>query len=224
MKPFLRICLAFVSLSLPAVASAQALYQIDLGTDQAGGNWIDLASGVDDDNELVDFNTGIAVPDSNVSNLFTSFNGASSNNAGVDFMPESVWSDGGSANFNGGGVFVNGLPMGNYRVEVVAWYALPQWQGLYTVNGAPADRTRNGTDVPEIWSALNDGLTSENWLIWDNVVIDAETPQLSALALIFGQGSLVNMNALRITEIPEPATAPALLALIGAVTAVRRRK
>jgi|GEM_PF-2063992 len=177
--------------------------RIDFGTARGltlPGQWnnIDNFAGVTFD--LIDFNSGLSTGASidGLGGEWRSFVG----DDGPTF-PEQDWivnpASGDGAGLSTGlaaTYLIDGLPEGDYQVEVMSARTTFDYFNTFNVNGALADRTFLGTPVVTPWGSTSHGLTPGNWLIWDAVSADGGQIQLDLQA---DPGTLGMINAMRIS-------------------------
>jgi hypothetical protein len=211
-----------LSLLAASVSRAQEL-RIDLSTfvSVSAGNWnnINNLNGVTPG--LIDFNTGLPTTASISGTGWTDFFGVDSNAEWptVDWVVTSSVRDGAGILNSQTGVFnISGLTAPFYTVEVVSARTTFNYLNNITVNGSLANRTFDGTPVVTPWGSNADGLLPQNWLIWDNVVPAGGTINVTDVA---SPNTLGIVNAIRITAIPEPASAGLLVA--AGICLARRR-
>jgi hypothetical protein len=225
----LRLCAVLVVLSLaaPPPAARAVDIRVDLSTlvGVTPGNWNNLSNLIGLTPNLIDFPTGVPTPvsidgtGSPWQAFFGDDNGTFPNR---DWLIQPATKDGAGLQSDLSGSYVlRNLTAPSYRIEIVSARTTHPYLNTFRANGALANRTSLGTAVNTPWNSNTDGLLSGNWLIWDNVVPVAGAITISDTA---GPGTLGILNALRITDIPEPASAA--LALTGAftLTAARPRR
>ena len=191
--------------SLPGVDEDGLDIRIDFGT-AAGttlpGQWnnIDntLLAGRTDN--LIDFASGATTTVSidGLGGLWRSFVG---DDAGA--FPEQDWfvqpatrDAAGLSTGLSGTYLIEGLPEGEYQIEVISARTTFNYLNTFTINGELADRTFLGTAVVTPWGSTLDGLNPGNWLIWDGVQADGGTIRLDLQA---DPGTLGMINAMRIS-------------------------
>ena len=116
-----------------------------------------------------------------------------------------------------GSVTFTGLGTTPWMLEVVSANNSNNMGSNFTVDGSAADRTFTGAPVQNPWPGTSG---QANWLIWD-----ALTPSGGSLALDYSNSSsYFGINAMRLTQVPEPSTYTALFAAAALGLAVWRRK
>ncbi len=187
----------------PGIDDDELDIRIDFGTARGStlpGAWnnIDNFAGVTFD--LIDFNTGAStgVSVDGLGGQWRSFVG----DDGPTF-PEQDWyvhpasGDGAGLSTGLAGTYLfEGLPDGEYQVEVISARTTFDYLNTFNVNGVLADRTFLGTPVVTPWGSTSDGLTPGNWLIWDGVQADGGAIQLDLQA---DPSTLGMINAMRIS-------------------------
>ena len=189
---------------VPGVDDDELDIRIDFGTARGStlpGAWnnVDNFTGITLD--LIDFNTGAStgVSVDGLGGLWRSFVG----DDGPTF-PEQDWyvhpasGDGAGLSTGLAGTYLfEGLPDGQYQVEVISARTTFDYLNTFNVNGVLADRTFLGTPVVTPWGSTSHGLTPGNWLIWDDVEADGGVIQLDLQA---DPGTLGMINAMRISQ------------------------
>jgi hypothetical protein len=204
---------------LSITAEVQATeFRIDLSTLQTttGGNWNDIANLNSVTAGLKDFGSGLATGASISGSGWRDFFGV--DNAAdwpdKDWVVSSSVIDGAGVDPSGVGTFaISGLSStANYRVEIVSARTAFNYLNTILVDGAAANRTFNGTAVNTPWGSTADGLTPQNWLIWDGRPAAGGVLNISLQA---DRATLGMMNAMRIVEMPSRVPEPGSLALLG---------
>lgn len=207
------------------VAMAQVDIRMDLATSvsSTGGNWNDIANLTGMTPNLKDFTTG-APTGISIDGAGSPWQAFFGDDAGAfpnkDWLIQPATRDGAGLQAGTTGIFrIGGLSDSTaYRVEVVSARSNFNYLNTFTVDGAIADRTVNGTAVVTPWNSTTDGLAAGNWLIWDDVF--PTRGQISIMD-VAGPGTLGIMNAIRISAVPTPGTG--LVLAIGAGALARRR-
>jgi len=114
-------------------------------------------------------------------------------------------------------VTFSGLLNPSYQVEVLIAYEGSLTSG-YQIDSALADRTYLGNPVDNPWNWRDDGATPGDWMIWDAV-----TPSSGNISIDIAKDTYAAASAIRITAVPEPATAM-LLAIGGGIAWLVRMK
>lgn len=187
------------------------------------GNWNNIGNLTGLTPNLIDFPTGAATPvsidgtGSPWQPFFGDDNGTFPNR---DWVVQPAPRDGaGLADSQAGTFVLRNLTAPSYRVEIVSARTTFGYLNTFRINGVLANRTSLGTPVNTPWNSTTDGLTPGNWLIWDNV-----TPVGGAITVIdqAGPGTLGILNAMRISDVPEPASALGLAS--GLLLMISRRR
>jgi hypothetical protein len=112
-----------------------------------------------------------------------------------------------------------------YKIEVIgSRSSAADRKGVYTVNDTDPD----GTAFDAYYDAYVDGYSAGSVIVWDNVAPDATTGEVVFKLRNEGSEGHAYLSAMRVTEIPEPATMGLLglgaLAGLASRTARRRRR
>jgi len=102
-----------------------------------------------------------------------------------------------------------------YKFELVATTTYGNMVGDYQVGGVFGDTGHDGND----FNAYTDGRTNGTVMQWDSV---SPTDGNIVVTMTYVSNTSVVLNAMRITQIPEPVVTPILAA--GAVAALIRRR
>ena len=219
------VVLSAIGLAIPAQALDDI--RIDLSTmlGSTPGNWNNISNLSGLTPNLIDFTTGAGtgVSIDGTGSPWRDFYGDQDGAFPPQdwlIQPATVDAAGMSTDLTGSFTLA-GLDGPAYQIELVSARTTFGYLNTFTVDGALADRTYLGTPVYTPWNATTDGLNPGNWLIWDSVVPDGGSIQITDVA---GPGTLGILNAIRVLEIPEPATGlTLLLAAVVGVGISRRR-
>lgn len=111
-------------------------------------------------------------------------------------------------------IVFTGLTGSDYQVDVVSARSASAYVADYTVHGLPADTTPNGNN----FASQGSGWTNGSVLTWNSVAPDTGSITIQADL----DSGFILFNAVRLTEVPEPASAT-LIALGGALMLGRCR-
>ena len=222
----------FVFGSLPADAGV-ADVRIDLATaaSSPGNNW-NTSGNRSTPMTLLDYNTGLA--SGLTLDLVSSRGNASGNNHWNPGNPGPDWlapnqqaaMDALFASSNAGSprfitVEVSGLKTDGttYDVGVISSYSADgNRHNYFTLNDIPFDGSTNG-----YFHSYDDGYVNGDWMTWSSITPD----QSGTITVVSGEAvsgqRFYRMNAMRILEIPEPATF-LLVGLGGTLLITGRRK
>lgn len=223
MRKILRTTLLTTALFGASLAHAALEIRIDLSdtVGTPGGNWNLIETGVAP-NTLVDFNTGLDSGATLSLVTMSTDNGFSVNWTGGNlggWMEDSAGDDL-IGTLGSGQVVLDGLGTTAVQIELVSAWFSDDVAGTYQIDSANADRTQTGDPVGSPWLGNTNG--TANYLIWDNI-----SPTLGAVTIdLTATGTIAGISALRITQVPEPATWAAMLgfsALMLAFVRSRRR-
>lgn len=116
-----------------------------------------------------------------------------------------------------GSVTFTGLGTSPWMLEVVSANTTNNMGSNFSVGGSFADRTFTGAPVQTPWPGTS-GQT--NWLIWDAI-----TPSAGSFDLDYSNSSsYFGINAIRLTQVPEPSAYVALFAIAALGLACYRRR
>ena len=208
MKSFLTICAVLVIVVTGAVSQAALDIRVDFHNNGAvpAGNWneVEWSGYATATSGLKDYNTGLATSVSTVGTNWGSFDWGETWSTAVDWVENAAAIDG----FAGAGTSTqtfSGLDSGKlYKVEVVsAESGLPT--ATYVINGSYADKNYDNTMTGNVslnWN-MKTARTNEDWMIWSGIAPDING-NLVITQTTGGNWGVI--NAVRISEVPEPAT------------------
>lgn len=170
------------------------------------GNWneIEWSARHSVTSGLKDYNTGLATTVSTVGSNWGSFSHNETWTPPVDWVETNSAVDG----FAGAGASsqtFSGLDsQKQYRVELVSAESGYRFCS-FTINGVYADKNFDNTlsgNVSQNWD-MKAARTNQDWMIWSSLTPDANGNLVISLTTTGNWGV---MNAVRIAEVPEPAT------------------
>jgi hypothetical protein len=107
----------------------------------------------------------------------------------------------------------------DWKVEVASAFRDDLVTTNLTINGASADRTYTGDPALNPWPAGTAGRA--NWLIWDSIKVVSG----SSIVIVVDRASNTGgISAIRLSQVPEPATYAALCGLAALGLALGRRR
>lgn len=213
------IRLTALMLVLVASTPVSALdIRIDLGdaAGATGSSWNDIGflSLNGTTSGLVDYVTTTGTTVSITGSNWNGFNGVT--NPALwpdkDWVVTSAVADGAGVQRNLTARFVfDGLADGDYTIEVVSARTTFDYLNTIEIDGILADATFEGTAVNTPWASISDGLTSQNWLMWNDFTVSG-----GGFTLTNTTGDTLGViNAIRISSSDgNSVPAPATLALI----------
>lgn len=211
----------FVVLALSLFTSAHAMamdIRIDLGRfwGTTPGNWNNIGDPNTPQDNLIDFHNGITTGVSISGNGWRNFTGVinSADWPNTDWVTSTATLDGAGLWPNDIGTFhLSGLTIGRYIVEVVSVRSLFDYPNTIDVDGAYANVTYKQTPVTTPWNSYSDGLGSQNWLIWNDLLVTDGNLAITNKAGFAGIINAIRIRSADSAEIPAPLTA--LLIAIG---------
>jgi hypothetical protein len=230
-----RIMMMFAGIAAAALMSVPASAAMEIRVDfndaagAPGGNWNTVAAPGAVTPPLIDFNTGASTGvtidlqwfDVLESSSNTEWDAANSGPAWLDAAKHAAmdyfWGQFADAV---GWVKVQNLTPGQaYSVELVASSDSSSAGPItYDINGVYFDGSTDGQFDP-----LDDGYTSGEWMTWSSIAADGTGVLELHYDIPTGPVGRNRMNAMRIVEVPEPASL-ALMGLGGLMMIGRRRK
>ena len=225
MKKLLMILVVLGLVSIAAVSEAALDVRVDFQNGGAvpAGNWnaIEFSTYGTTTSGLKDYITGLATTVATVGASWSNFDWGEAWPTAVDWVENAAAIDG-FADAGAATQTFSGLDsLKNYKVEVVsAESGLPN-KVTFTINGSYADKNYDNTmtgNVSQNWDMIA-ARANQDWMIWSSIAPNANGE------LVISQttgGDWGVLNAVRISEVPEPATM-CLLGL-GALGLLRKRK
>lgn len=200
--------------NIAAVSEAAMDVRIDFqnGGATPSGNWntIELSGYTTVTSGLKDYNTGLATTVSTVGVNWGSFTHSEIWTPPVDWVETNAAIDGFCGHGTSTQTFSGLNSLKQYKVEVVsAESGLPTV--TFTINGLYADTNYDNTmtgNVSQDWN-MQTARTNQDWMIWSSITPNAAGDLV--VTSVSSPGAWAAFNAVRISEIPEPAT----MAILG---------
>ncbi|AQQ09093.1 PEP-CTERM protein sorting domain protein [Sedimentisphaera cyanobacteriorum] len=226
---FITVVILTSLVCMPAIGQMEL--RIDLGNSsddpaEAGWNTLSLAQ-LDAGAGLIDFNTELSTGVSVSGSGFDYKQAGGWDNSTIDWVDQAVAEDFVYSINSSSQIDFDGLHSEKvYQVEVLSsWISQYSVSGI-TVQGEYADENYNSDATQqelESWCAQQ-AYNDSDWLVWE-AVSPEQNGMISAEFTVDSQAGAFysNANAIRITEIPEPASM-IMLGAGGIGMLVRRRK